>query len=596
MQRNQNLFSSKILSMNNARSPSASTLLKRRPVPALAQQCLTAAGIDPVLARIFAARSVTHPDELALSLKNLPSVDQMKGATEAAARLAQAIEQKERIVVIADYDVDGATACAVALRGLSSMGGCVDFLVPNRLEHGYGLTPDIVALAAKMQPRILLTVDNGIASVDGVRAAASLDIDVIITDHHLSAAQLPEPAIIVNPNQPGCAFPSKHLAGVGVMFYVLIALRSLLRERGVLTDAASPNLAAMLDLVALGTVADVVPLDHINRILVDQGLRRIRAGQAATGVRALFEVARRSPATAHTFDLGFAIGPRLNAAGRLADMALGVRCLLADDWEIALPFAQELDELNRARREVEAGIQQEALDALQQGIASLDDYGRYTICLAHPDWHPGVIGIVASHLKDRFHRATIVFGNASENSAENELRGSGRSVAGLHLRDALDLITKRAPHLIRKFGGHAMAAGLTLHENALPEFIEHFERVAREWLTSAQLDRVVETDGALGANDFTLALAQTLREQVWGQGFPAPSFDGEFIVERQTVVGEKHSKLLLRDQNQTFDAILFQHTDPLPQRIRAAYRLDINEYRGMQSLQLVVEHWEGAET
>ncbi|MCL2872193.1 MAG: single-stranded-DNA-specific exonuclease RecJ [Betaproteobacteria bacterium] len=578
--------------MNAPPSPVASSLLKRRPVPAAAQQSLLAAGVDPVLARIFAARGVTHPDELDLTLKKLPPVDQMKGAVVAAARLAQAIDRKERIVVIADYDVDGATACVIALRGLSAMGADIDFLVPNRLEHGYGLTPDIVALARTMQPRVLLTVDNGIASVDGVRAATDIGIDVIITDHHLPAAQLPEPAIIVNPNQPGCPFPSKHLAGVGVMFYVLIALRSLLRERDALADAALPNLGAMLDLVALGTVADVVPLDHINRIIVEQGLRRIRSGQASAGVRALFEVSRRSQNAAHTFDLGFAIGPRLNAAGRLADMALGIRCLLANDVESAMPFAQELDELNRARREVEADIQQEAIDALQQNLADLADYDRYTICLARPDWHPGVIGIVASRLKDRFHRPTIVFGNAGDgNAPAGELRGSGRSVPGFHLRDALDLITKRAPHLIRKFGGHAMAAGLTLHENALPEFIEHFERVAREWLTLEQLDHIVETDGALAPGACTLSLAQTLRAQVWGQGFPAPSFDGEFAVEHQAIVGDKHSKLLLRDQSQAFDAILFQHTEPLPQRIRAAYRLDINEYRGLQSLQLVIEHW-----
>ncbi|MDR2244854.1 MAG: single-stranded-DNA-specific exonuclease RecJ, partial [Burkholderiales bacterium] len=573
-----------------------------------------AAGIDPVLARIFAARSVTHPDELDLTLKRLPPVDQMKGATEAAARLAQAIDRQERIVVIADYDADGATACAIALRGLQAMGACVDFLVPNRFEHGYGLTPDIVALVADRQPHVLLTVDNGIASADGVRAAADIGIDVIITDHHLPAAQLPEPAIIVNPNQPGCPFPSKHLAGVGVMFYVLIALRSLLRERSThgtlgansiqahapftlsprgrgcpegagegeeslplqsgknpspsgrwvnkdevsapsppaplsqgergatcgtrntFCDDALPNLGALLDLVALGTVADVVPLDNVNRILIDQGLRRIRSRQASVGVQALFDVARRSQTAAHAFDLGFAIGPRLNAAGRLADMSLGIRCLLADDAATALPIAQELDALNRARREVEVGIQQEAIDALQQDSVDPADLNRYTLCLARPDWHPGVIGLVASRLKDRFHRPAIVFGNAGDSAAVGELRGSGRSVPGLHLRDALDLITKRAPHLIRKFGGHAMAAGLTLHESALPEFIEHFERVAREWLTPAQLDRVVETDGELDAGACTFSLAQALRDHVWGQSFPAPSFDGEFIVEQQTIV------------------------------------------------------------
>ncbi|MDR2016097.1 MAG: single-stranded-DNA-specific exonuclease RecJ [Burkholderiales bacterium] len=550
-----------------------------------------AAGVNPILAQIFAARGVTHPDELDLTLKMLPSADQLKGATEAATRLALAIARQEHITVVADYDADGATACAIAVHGLRTMGAHVDFLVPNRFEHGYGLTPDIVALAAAQQPRVLLTVDNGIASLDGARAAADIGIDVIITDHHLPAAQLPEPAIIVNPNQPGCPFPSKHLAGVGVMFYVLIALRTLLRERGVLTDDASPNLGAMLDLVALGTVADVVPLDHVNRTLVEQGLRRIRSGQASPGVLALFNIAGRSYVAAHAFDLGFAIAPRLNAAGRLADMALGIRCLLANNAATAFPLAQELDALNRARREVEAGIQQEAFDTLQQNLVDDAAYDRYTVCLARPDWHPGVIGIVASRLKDRLHRPTIVFGNAGDSAAPGELRGSGRSVPGLHLRDALDLITKRAPHLIRKFGGHAMAAGLTLHENALPEFIEHFEQVAREWLTPAQLDRIVETDGELDATTRTFSLAQTLRDQVWGQNFPAPVFDGEFAIGQQTIVGDKHSKLLLHDQNQSFDAILFQHAEPLPKRIHAAYRLDIHEYRGLQSLQLIVEHW-----
>ncbi|MDR0771432.1 MAG: single-stranded-DNA-specific exonuclease RecJ [Burkholderiales bacterium] len=571
-------------------------VLKHRPVPTAAQD-LIAAGIDPVLARIFAARGVAHPDELELTLKMLPPVDRLKGMAAAATRLASAIDRQERIVVVADYDADGATACALAVRGLRAMGAQVDFLVPNRFEHGYGLTPDVVALAAARQPRVLLTVDNGIASLDGVRAAAEAGIDVVITDHHLPAAQLPEPAIIVNPNQPGCSFPSQHLAGVGVMFYVLIALRTLLRERGVLADDTSPNLAAMLDLVALGTIADVVPLDHVNRTLVEQGLRRIRAGQASPGVQALFDVARRSSAAAHAFDLGFAVGPRLNAAGRLADMALGIRCLLADDAATALPLAQELDALNQARRDVEADIQQEALSVLQQHFIDDPDGDRYTVCLARPDWHPGVIGIVASRLKDRFHRPAIVFGSAdngtgiSSGERGGELRGSGRSVPGLHLRDALDLVTKRAPHLIRKFGGHAMAAGLTLHESALPEFIERFEQVAREWLTPAQLDHVIETDGELDTAARTFSLAQTLREQVWGQGFPVPSFDGEFTVEQQSTVGNKHSKLRLRDGDQFFDAILFQHTDPLPARIRAAYRLDVNEYRGMQSLQLVVEHW-----
>ena len=417
----------------------------RRIVPP-ASKALAAAGVNPVLARVFASRGVASADELALDLATLPGFATMKGIADAATRLADAILRREKIVIIADYDADGATACAVGMRGLAAMGAVVDFLVPNRFEYGYGLTPEIVAAAAAVAPRLIVTVDNGIASHDGVTAAAERGIEVLITDHHLPAATLPAPALIVNPNQPGCAFPGKHLAGVGVIFYVLIATRAALRERGHFTGRAEPNLGMLLDLVALGTVADVVCLDRINRTLVAQGLARIRAGRAQPGIRALLAVAGRDPRRATGYDLGFVVGPRLNAAGRLSDMALGIRCLLADTEASAAPLAAVLDRLNRERRDVESTMQEEALVALEARALDAADADAYTLCLFHPDWHQGVVGIVAGRLKDRYHRPTIVFarGNGSE------LKGSGRSIPGFHLRDALDLAAKRAPGLARE--------------------------------------------------------------------------------------------------------------------------------------------------
>ena len=561
----------------------------RRAVPDAAH-ALAAAGVHPVLARVFAARGVATPGELDADLATLPPFATMKGIDAAATRLAGAIAGREQIVIVADYDADGATACAVGMRGLGAMGAVVAFLVPNRFEYGYGLTPEIVGQAALMNPRLIVTVDNGIASHDGVAAAAARGIEVLITDHHLPAATLPAPALIVNPNQDGCAFPGKHLAGVGVMFYVLLATRAALRARGHFTGRAEPNLGALLDLVALGTVADVVCLDRINRTLDAQGLARIRSGRGQPGIRALLAAASRDARKATSYDLGFVAGPRLNAAGRLSDMALGIRCLLADTEAAALPLAAELDRLNRERRDVEATMQEEALAALEARAVDAADADAYTLCLFHPDWHQGVVGIVAGRLKDRYHRPTIVFARGTG----GELKGSGRSIAGFHLRDALDLAAKRAPGLLAKFGGHAFAAGLTLAESDLPRFATMFEAIAREQLSPADLARTLDSDGGLAPGELDVELAAALRAEVWGQGFPAPVFDDTFSVLAQRTVGEHHSKLALARGTERFDAILFRHADPLPRSIRAAYRPDVNEWRGQVSLQLVIEYWQPA--
>ena len=551
----------------------------RREVPGTAA-ALEASGIDPVLARLYASRGVRDAGELDLSLAGLPPPSLMMGIDAAAERLARAIGARERVVIVADYDADGATACAIGMRALAGMGADVRFLVPNRFEHGYGLTPEIVALA----PRLIVTVDNGIASIEGVAAAAAHGVDVLVTDHHLPGDHLPSPALIVNPNQPGCAFPSKYVAGVGVMFYVLAATRALLRARG-RDDASLPNLASLLDLVALGTVADVVRLDRTNRILVDQGLKRIRAGRAHAGVAALFAVAGREAKGATASDLGFVAGPRVNAAGRLADMSLGIRCLLTDDEREAWALAGELDRMNRERRTIEATIQEEALadlDALADGAA-----GHASVCVHRESWHQGVVGIVASRLKDRVHRPVIVFAPGGA----GEVRGSGRSIAGFHLRDALDLVSKREPGLILRFGGHAYAAGLSLRAADLPRFADAFEAVASAALTPDDLAQRCETDGELRPGELSIGLARRLRETVWGPGFPPPRFDEAFRVADQRVVGGKHTRLTLARGGETFEAILFRHADPLPERVHAVFRPEVNQWQGAESLELVIEYW-----
>ncbi|SEI97964.1 single-stranded-DNA-specific exonuclease RecJ [Paraburkholderia diazotrophica] len=545
-------------------------------------------GLHPVLARLYASRGVCLPDEIETGLARLTPPASLKGCDTAATLLADALESKRRMLVVADYDCDGATACAVAVRGLRMFGAQIDYLVPNRFEYGYGLTPEIVALAAQRpggKPDLLITVDNGIASVDGVEAANALGIDVLVTDHHLPGDELPPARAIVNPNQPGCTFPSKCMAGVGVMFYVLLALRAELRRRGAFSDACpEPRLDGLLDLVALGTVADVVKLDGNNRVLVAQGLQRIRNGRMQPGIAALFRAAGRDARSASGFDLGFALGPRLNAAGRLSDMSLGIECLTTDDVGRAWELAQQLDVMNRERREIEAGMQQQALDDL----STVDPAGSTTITLFNAAWHQGVIGIVAGRLKEKFHRPSFTFAPADDSGAT--VKGSGRSIPGFHLRDALDLVSKREPGLILKFGGHAMAAGLTIAAMDVPRFTAAFEQVGREWLTEDVLARTVETDGDLEDAYFTPQFVEMLDAAVWGQGFPAPVFSGEFDVMSQALVKDKHLKLQLMRGRQRFNAIWFNHTQPLPARTTVAYRLSADMWNGISRVQLIVEH------
>ena len=563
-----------------------SSRIVTRPVSPRTHDQLVREGLHPVLARVCAARGIHRRGELDDSLSGLIPPSALLNAERAGSLLADAIAAGKRLLIVADYDCDGATACAVGVRALSAFGANVGYLVPNRFEHGYGLTPEIVALASRSKPDLIITVDNGIASVDGVEAARAAGIEVLITDHHLPGAELPRAAAIVNPNQPGCGFPSKSLAGVGVMFYVMLALRAELRKRGAFSGKGEPNLGDLLDLVALGTVADVVPLDFNNRVLVTQGLKRIRAGRMQEGVRALLAVAGRAPSRAGSFDLGFLVGPRLNAAGRLADMSLGIECLTTDDRGRALEIAKRLDDLNRERRAIESDMQAQAEEVL--GKISVGETS--SISLYDPVWHQGVVGILAGRVKDRYYRPTFAFAP----SGAGEIRGSGRSIAGLHLRDALDLLAKRAPGLLLRFGGHAAAAGLTLREADFERFATGFESVARELLSPVQLARSIETDGSLEPAYLELGLARLLDHQVWGQGFPQPLFCDDFEVQGQRVVGEKHLKLRLARAGRTLEAMRFNALDPLPPQVRAAYRLSVNEFNGAQNLELVVEHWEAA--
>jgi single-stranded-DNA-specific exonuclease len=573
-----------------------SASIRLRDVPPRHAWALEQAGLPPLLARLFAARGLRSGEDLDDGLARLLPPTELHGAREAARRLADAIERGEPMVVVADYDCDGATACAVALRGLALLGarpGQVRYVVPDRTLHGYGLTPTIVDLALALQPRprVLLTVDNGIASLAGVAHARAQGIDVIVTDHHLPAVEdgrvvLPAAEVIVNPNQPGCAFPSKQLAGVGVMFYVLLALRGELRARGRFDAASQPRLDTLLDLVALGTVADVVKLDANNRRLVAQGLKRIRSGRLHAGVAALFAVARRDPARASAADFGFALGPRINAAGRLADMTLGIECLVCDDPVRAAELAAQLDAINRERREVETGMREQAEALLEATLAALADGSGAPPALAlyDPGFHEGVVGIVASRLKDRLHRPSFVFARGQDGL----LKGSGRSIEGFHLRDALDLVSKRHPGVLRRFGGHAMAAGCTLAEEDLATFREAFSAVAAEWLSPALLARTLLSDGPLGIEHFTPATVSALDAQVWGQAFEPPLFCDLVEVVSQRLVGERHLKLAVRHGGTLLDAIWFGRVDPLPERVQLAYRLSLDEYNGRQRVQLVV--------
>ncbi len=556
-------------------------------------------GLPPRLAAIYQARQVRAPEEIATALEGLPPPAALRGLDAAVALLADAVQMQQRILVIGDFDADGATSSALCLLALRAMGAAqVDFLVPNRFEYGYGLTPEIVAVAAQREPDLLLTVDNGISSIDGVAAARARGMRVLITDHHLPGAVLPAADAIVNPNQPDCDFPGKALAGVGVAFYVLSALRAELRRRDwfAANGWSEPNMAGFLDLVALGTVADVVPLDRHNRILVQQGLARIRARRCRPGILALLEVAGRAPERINSSDLGFVLGPRLNAAGRLDDIALGIRCLLTEDVAEARAIAAELDQLNRERRGIERGMQREAeraLDAVDLAVEQLP----WGLCLYQPDWHQGVIGILASRIKERHHRPVIAFADAGE----GQIKGSARSIPGLHIRDALDVVASRHPGLLSKFGGHAMAAGLSLARDAYEPFRDAFDRVVREQLSEDDLTAVIWSDGELAPDEFNLELAHHIRDGgPWGQQFPEPLFDGEFEVVQQRIVGERHLKLLLAVdpvRRVLVDAIAFnvdttEWPDQATQRVRLAYRLDVNWFRGQENLQLVVEHLE----
>ena len=551
--------------------------------------------LHPVLRRVYVARGIGSEAELSLNLKDLLPFHNLKGIEAAVAVLKAALEQQQKLLIIGDFDADGATSTALAIRALRAMGAQqIDYLIPNRFEYGYGLTPEIVDVARDRQPDVIITVDNGIASLDGVKRAHEAGIKVVITDHHLAGDELPSAEAIVNPNQPGCEFGSKNAAGVGVIFYVMLALRSALRETGWFEaqQIPEPNLAELLDLVALGTVADVVPLDHNNRILVEQGLRRMRAGKCCAGILALLKIAGRESEYIVSSDLGFAAGPRLNAAGRLDDMSLGIECLLADDANIALAMATELDDLNRQRKDIEADMKAQAMANLNT-IDLHADTKTVGLCLYDADWHQGVIGILASRVKEKFHRPVIAFADAGD----EEIKGSARSIPGFHIRDALDMVAKRHPELLQKFGGHAMAAGLSLQKKDLAAFSAAFNKVAVQQLGAQALQAELQTDGMLASNDCSMALAYAINSAgPWGQGFVQPLFDGEFVIAQQRLVGEKHLKLQLIDENsgQSHEAIAFfidlEEWPNEAKRLRAVYKLDINRFRGNESLQLMVEH------
>jgi single-stranded-DNA-specific exonuclease len=589
-----------------------------RDIPPRSVWALEQAGVHPLLAQLYAARGVTQPDELDNALAKLLPPDGMKGVREAAVLLADAIAAHKRLCIVADYDCDGATACAVAVRGLRLLGAQhVSYLVPDRVVDGYGLTAPISQRVFDQGADVLITVDNGIASIEGVARAKALGLQVLVTDHHLPGSALPEADVIVNPNQPGCTFESKAMAGVGVMFYVLLALRSELRARGVFdagtqtqfpagppqgklapsggsevraatSVGAQPKLDTLLPLVALGTVADVVRLDANNRRLVAQGLKRVRALAMPAGLAALFVASGRQAANATTFDFGFALGPRINAAGRLSDMTLGIECLLTDDPARADELARTLDGINRERRVIEGDMREQAM-LVAESLFDEGDEPPPAICVFDPDFHEGVVGIVASRIKDKLHRPTFVFAASQAPGKEHELKGSGRSIPGFHLRDALDLVAKRYPGVLLRFGGHAMAAGCTVAEEHFDTFEQGLNEVAHEWLDAATLQRRLATDGPLLPAYRRVDLVDTLHEAVWGQGFAAPTFSEEVEVISQRLVGEKHLSLKLKHQGEPVDAIWFGHTEPLPAKVTMAFRLDADEWNGVRRVKFFVE-------
>ncbi|KAF1023333.1 MAG: Single-stranded-DNA-specific exonuclease RecJ [Paracidovorax wautersii] len=566
----------------------------QRDAPPRIVWALQQAGVHPLLAQLYAARGVRAPDELDDGMARLLPPDTLRGAREAAALLADAIARDARITVVADYDCDGATACAVALRGLNLLGARqVRFLVPDRVTDGYGLTPPISERVHALGTDLLLTVDNGIASLEGVARAKALGLQVLVTDHHLPAQAdgqvvLPEADVLVNPNQPGCEFASKNIAGVGVIFYVLLALRAELRARGVFDSRSQPKLDALLPLVALGTVADVVKLDANNRRLVAQGLKRIRAGAMPPGVQQLFNIASRKSEVATTFDFGFALGPRVNAAGRLADMTVGIECLLTDDAGRAEHLARQLDTINRERRDIEGGMREQALLAAET-LFDENETPPAAVALFDPDFHEGVVGIVASRIKDKVHRPTFVFAASQAPGQEHVLKGSGRSIPGFHLRDALDLVSKRHPGLLLRFGGHAMAAGCTLRADDFTTFEQAFAQAAHELIDAASLQRRLETDGPLAPEYCRTDIVDALHREVWGQGFAPPTFSDEVEVLSQRLLGEKHLALKLRHHGQPIDGIWFGRTESLPARVRLAFRMEADEWRGVRKVRFLVE-------
>jgi single-stranded-DNA-specific exonuclease len=564
-----------------------------RDIPPRSVYVLEQAGVHPLLARLYAARGVTGTDEIDDSLAKLLPPAGLLGIEAAATLLADAIAQDKRLCVVADYDCDGATACALAMRGLGLLGAQhLGYLVPDRVVDGYGLTAPIADRVKAQGADVLITVDNGIASVEGVAHAKALGLQVLVTDHHLPATERPDADVIVNPNQQGCGFVSKALAGVGVMFYVLLALRSELRARGVFDPATQPKLDTLLPLVALGTVADVVRLDANNRRLVAQGLKRVRAGAMPAGMEALFRAAGRKPAIATSQDFGFALGPRINAAGRLSDMTLGIECLLTDDPARADELARALDGINRDRRVIEGDMRDVAME-VAESLFDAEDEAPPAICVFDPEFNEGVVGIVAARIKDKFHRPSFVFAASQAPGKEHELKGSGRSIAGFHLRDALDLVAKRYPGVLLRFGGHAMAAGCTINEEHLDTFEQALSEVAHEWLDEATLQRRLATDGPLAPEYRRVDLVDTLHKEVWGQGFATPTFSEEVEVLSQRIVGEKHLALKLKHQGEPVDGIWFGHTDPLPAKVTMAFRLDADEWNGVRRVKFFVEAVQG---
>lgn len=560
-----------------------------RDVPPRTAWTLEQAGVHPLLSRLFAARGIQSAEELDDGLAKLLPPQTLKGTEAAAKLLADALGAQKRLCIVADYDCDGATACAVGLRGLRMLGAQhVSYIVPDRVVDGYGLTAPIAQRVQQSGANVLITVDNGIASMEGVAQAQALGLQVLVTDHHLPAATLPSADVIVNPNQPGCRFESKALAGVGVMFYVLLALRAELRKRGIFSAETQPKLDALLPLVALGTVADVVKLDNNNRRLVSQGLKRIRAGAMPTGMLALFKAAGRDARVATTFDFGFALGPRINAAGRLSDMTLGIECLSTDDALRADELARQLDSINRERRDIEGDMRQQAME-IAESLMDDSEEPPPAICVFDPDFHEGVVGIVASRIKDKFHRPCFVFAASNAPGKSHELKGSGRSIPGFHLRDALDLMVKKHPHLLLRFGGHAMAAGCTIEEEHLDLFEASFIEVAAQLLSPATLQRKLETDGPLDAQYRRAEFVDALHKEVWGQGFAPPLFSDDLEVVSQRLVGEKHLALKLKHQGQPVDGIWFGRIEPLPARVKLAYRLDVDEWQGQKRVRFMVE-------